>query len=184
MTEPISTARATTHLRLTSDDPSYADLAANIEAARKWVENYCGISIVNQTRTLTLDAFPAGGDIYLPNGPVISVTTIAYTDDDGNPATVSAHNLTSYELEDILTPDYDEVWPSSRTERGAVTITYEAGMMAGSPLTLDNEDLTSGILLVLGDLWENREGKVVGTIQSVNATVFNLIQLYRRKLGV
>jgi uncharacterized phiE125 gp8 family phage protein len=199
MTEPISTARATTHLRLTSDDPGYADLAANITAARKWVENYCNISVVNQTRTLKLDAFtvyPAAiasayatsnnpvSDIVLPYGPVTSVTTIAYVDNNGDPQTVASHILTNYPMKDVLTPAYGEAWPSTRDQRGAVTITYEAGMMAGSPATLANEDLTSGILLVLGDLWENREGKVVGVVHSVNPTVDNLIHLYRRQLGI
>jgi len=183
--EPISAARATTHLRLTSDDPGFADLGANITAARKWVENYCGISIVNQTRTLVLDEFPASA-IELPDGPVSSVTTIAYVDTDGNSQTVAAHLLATYKLKDVLTPAFGAAWPSTRDQLAAVTITYEAGMMTNDSPTelLGEEDLTSGILLVLGDLWENREGKIVGTIQSVNPTVFNLTHLYRRKLGI
>ena len=183
MTEPISTARAEGHLNLTVGDPNYANLSANIAAARRWVEHYCAISIVTQTRVLTLDTFPVS-DIVLPDGPVTSVTTIAYTDTDGNSQTVAAHLLTSYKLNDILTPAYGAEWPSTRDQRGAVTITYVAGMMAGSPETLAEEDLVSGILLVLGDLWENREGKIVGVVHSVNPTVDNLVHLYRRNLGV
>jgi uncharacterized phiE125 gp8 family phage protein len=184
-TEPLTLAEAARHLRVESDDPGYSDLGAYVTAARQTVEQYLNASVAVQTRTLIRDAFPGGdGTIVLPDGPVLSVTTIAYVDTDGANQTVAAHRLVNYPYADVLEPAYGASWPSTRNQRGAVTITYQAGMMAGSPLTLANEDIKSGVKLVLGDLWQNREAQIIGTIVAVNATVDRLLYPYRRAVGI
>src|SRR3546814_312813 len=155
MTEPVSLAEAKAHLRVTDDDPYISDLSAYVTAARKHVEALLNASIVTQTRTLELDAFPADGRISLPYGPVTGVSEIAYTDTDGNAATVDSHTRSK----DVVTPAYGETWPATRDQIGAVTITYTAGMMAGSPATLADADITAAIKLVLGDLEDNRDRK-------------------------
>lgn len=184
-TEPITTAEAERHLRVNSDDPGYSDLSAYITAARQTVEQYLNASIVVQTRTLTLDEFPAG-PFKLPNGPVLSITSVVYLDTDGAAQTLatSKYDLTSYPLADWIYPAYGETWPSTRDIRGAVTITYQAGMMTGSPLVLDDQDIKNGIKLVLGDLWQNREAQIVGVSAMVNPTVDRLLHFYRRDLGI
>src|SRR3546814_16072395 len=88
MTEPVSLAEAKAHLRVTDDDPYISDLSTYIMAARKHVEQLLNASIVIQTRTLELDAFPADGRISLPYGPVTGVTTSAHNHADGKHATV------------------------------------------------------------------------------------------------
>lgn len=177
--EPLSLAEAKQHLRVEDDDPYLTYLAGYITAARQTVEEYLNASVANQTRVHRLDAFPAGA-IVLPNGPVISVTSIAYVDVNGANQTVAAH----LRLFDTITPVYGAVWPSTRDQLGAVTITYQAGMMAGSPLTLEREDIKSGIKLTLGDIWEHREGMILGAPIAVNPTVERLLHFHRRTLGV
>lgn len=182
MTEPVSSAEAKAHLRLEDDDPGIDQLSRVITAARMTVEQYLNVTIVNRSRTLVLDAFPTGR-IVLPDGPVTEVTEIAYVDPDG--LLVFANwRLTNYPLTDVISPLYGEAWPSTRAVDGAVTITYTAGMMTGSPSTLANEDIKSAILLVLGDLWEQREGSLVGVAHTVNPTVERLLHFHRRALGV
>ena len=184
-TEPITTAEAMSHLRLDSDDPYIVDLPAYITAARQTVEQYLNASVVVQARTLVLGAFPPSS-IDLPNGPLISVTSVAYVDTDGATQTVDSGKYVarSLPLSDILFPDFGESWPSTRAIPGAVTITYQAGMMTGSPLALPQQDIRSAILLTLGDLWENREGQFVGVSAAVNPTVERLLHYHRRALGV
>lgn len=183
-TEPISEAVAKAHMRLEDDDPSISRLGAMITAARQTVEQYLNATIANRTQTLVLDDFPGGdGEIWLPNGPVLSVTTIGYVDTAGASQTVASHRLVKYTLRDVLTPAYGESWPTTRDVRGAVTITYTAGMMTGSPSALGHNDIAAGILLTLGDLWENREGQFVNAPAQVNPTVSNLLHYHRRNLG-
>ena len=45
-------------------------------------------------------------------------------------------------------------------------------------------DVQAAILLIIGDLYENREGIVVGTIVAVNPTVQNLLHFHRVGLGI
>lgn len=185
-TEPITVAEAARHLGVASDDPGYADLSVVITAARQYVEQFLDASVVVQERVLTLDSFGSGGAICLPNGPVLSITSVQYVDSDGATQTLSSalYQLTNYPFVDYLTPAYGTSWPTTRSVPGAVTITYQAGMMTGSPLTLPYEDIRSAIKLVLGDLWALRETQVLGTIISVSKTAENLLHFYRRGLGV
>lgn len=187
MTEPISVAEAARYLRVDADDPDYSDLSARITAARMAVEQFLNASVVRRTRTRRLDAFPADGRIVLPNGPVASITSIGYVDEDGANQTVASYLLVadSERLRDVLTPAYGESWPTTRDQIGAVTITYVAGMMTGdSPSVLAEEDVRNAILLTLSDLWDNRSGAFVGTIHTINPTVERLLMPYRRALGV
>jgi hypothetical protein len=57
-------------------------------------------------------------------------------------------------------------------------------MMTGSPAALAEKDIWSAILLTFGDLWENREGAIIGASHTVNPTVRNLLASYRRGLSV
>lgn len=183
--EPITTAEAMRHLRLDADDPYLDDLDAYITAARQTVEQYLNASVAVQERTLVLDVFPAFM-IDLPNGPLISVTSVTYVDTDGTEQTLDSGKYVarSLPLSDILFPDFGESWPSTRAIPGAVTITYQAGMMTGSPLMLPQQDIRAAILLTLGDLWENREGQFVGVTAAVNPTVERLLHYHRRQLGI
>jgi len=183
--EPITTAEAMRHLRLDADDPYLDDLDAYITAARQTVEQYLNASVAVQERTLVLDAFPPAL-ISLPNGPLISVTSVTYIDTDGIVQTLDSGKYVarSLPLSDILFPDFGESWPATRAIPGAVTITYQAGMMTGSPLMLPQQDIRSAILLTLGDLWENREGQFVGVNAAVNHTVERLLHYHRRQLGI
>lgn len=185
MTEPVSAAEAARHLRIDADDPGYADLDAKITAARQHVEQFLGVSIVQATRIVKLDAFPADREaVPLPNGPVVSLTSISYVDTDGATQAVTGAVVKSTDFDDILVPAYGTDWPTARDQVDAVTITYTAGMMSGSPLTLANENIKAGILLVLGDIWENRESQFVNVAVSVNKTLDRLLHFYRRSLGL
>ena len=45
-------------------------------------------------------------------------------------------------------------------------------------------DVKAAILLIIGDLYENREGLIVGAIVATNPAVQNLLHFHRVGLGV
>lgn len=53
----------------------------------------------------------------------------------------------------------------------------------GSPVAVPMS-IHSAILLIIGDLYENREGKIVGVSSEVNPAVVNLLHFYRVGLGI
>lgn len=95
--EPVSLADAKAHLRVDfTDDDSY--ISQLITAARKAIENYCHISLVEKTVTLTIEAQEQLRSIFqqpfqvremfnefeLPYGPVRSVDMVTSIDSDGS----------------------------------------------------------------------------------------------------
>jgi uncharacterized phiE125 gp8 family phage protein len=88
--EPVSTSEAKSHLRVdTTADDTY--IGTLITVARQNVESHLRRALISQTWEVVLDAFPAGV-IRLPKPPLASVTSIKYTDDEGNESTYSSAN--------------------------------------------------------------------------------------------
>lgn len=54
---------------------------------------------------------------------------------------------------------------------------------SGAPVPVP-ASVRAALLLVIGDLYENREGVMVGTIAAVNPTVERLLHFHRVGLGV
>lgn len=54
---------------------------------------------------------------------------------------------------------------------------------SGDPVPVP-PDVQAAILLIISDLYENREGVVVGTIVTENPTVQNLLHFHRVGLGI
>ena len=171
--EPITLEEAWHHLRidtfLNSDSPpatvSGDDLwleTIGIPAARNWAEGYVGKSLVTQTLELVGTAFPS--DYFeLPFGPVQSVTSVIYVDEDGIEQTMDAAD---YDLNTDVSPSrvqlaYDvDAWPTARDAYNSVRVRYVAGYTpVGDSPSFGNitPSLKIGILLMLGHLYENRE---------------------------
>lgn len=126
--EPVTVAEAK---RNADEDDSHrdSDFAMWISEGRKQVEHDTRRSLINQTWTLKLDCFPSEDYIELLRPPLSSVTSIQYVDTDGNTQTFSS---SSYVVDSARTPGivylaYNESWPSTRTQKNAVTVTYVAG---------------------------------------------------------
>ena len=167
--EPVSLAEAKSHLRVDHSD-SDVEITAMIQAARELVEKNLNLDLGERTWVYTLESFH--DPIELPKSPTDGIDSIEYVDTDGNTQTLSTD---VYLLEgDEIYLKYDQSWPSVRDQRAAITITFRSGG-AEVPQAVKN-----AILLTVGDLYENREGKVIGTIQSVNPTVQALLDPHRR----
>ena len=160
-TEPITLAEAKLHLRVDSSDDDDL-ITAQISAAREYVEAATGRALVQRTVALRLDAFPAG-DIVLPLGRAVSVSSIGYIDTAGAAQTL-AGGLYSADVNAQparIAPAYGESWPSTRAQTAAVTVTFVAGYGAAAAVPAA---AVVAIKLLVAHWYESREAVVVGTI--------------------
>ena len=183
--EPVTLTEAKAHLRVTaSDDDTY--ITALVKVARQMAETYLKRSICTQTLDYSLDSFPA--EIDLPRPPARSITSITYTDEDGNSQSLSSAvyqtDLSGSVLHSIKTA-VDQSWPSTQSGAyNAVVVRY----VAGYAVPTDSPDLIpspikQAILLTVGELYENREETVIGvSVAPLPNTAERLLAPYRVRL--
>lgn len=124
--EPLEPAKLKGPLRIdyTDDDIELDDL---IVEARQWAESELGRVLITQTVT---EKFVSLGDtLELRWPPVQSVTSVAYIDTNGDSQNLST---SIYELGHHLgigrvRLKYSQVWPATRDQDDAVTVTYKTG---------------------------------------------------------
>ena len=170
--EPITIEQARAQCRVVafgSPDPTSPDddiLTAQSIAAREYVEHEIGYALITQSLRATLDQFPWNGrramdyrwhqdEPIVLRGVGIAVSSVVYTDDDGADQTLDP---TQYQIDVSgggarIWPAYGTCWPVTRCQPAAVRVLFTAGYAA------DNvpESLRRAILLVVGDLYANRE---------------------------
>lgn len=182
--EPLTLAETKVHLRVDSDITDQDTLiSALIAAAREWAENHTRRSFVQRTLELRLDCFP--GEILLPRGPVVSVTSVKYTDDSGTLQTVSASDYQTdlYSVPARICPVFGTIWPVPGTGRlNAVVVEYEAGYAhsSGSPTDMADavpSSIKSALKLMIGHWYENREAVSMANVipQQVPLAVKHLL---------
>lgn len=159
---PVSLAEAKLHLRVvgSGEDPL---ITALIQAATQHLDGWTGVlgrALVTQTWRQDFEGFCT--KLRLPLGPVASITSISYFDDGNLTQTLpdTAYTLLTDALGPYVTLKPDQSWPSSYGRADAVAVTYEAGVAAANVPA----PLKAAILLMVGNLFENREATVVGTI--------------------
>jgi uncharacterized phiE125 gp8 family phage protein len=158
--EPVSLAEAKAHIRETSGDQD-ALITGLIQSAREYAETVTGLKLMEQTITAVCDSFPrAGGNIALPVGPVLSVTSLTYTDEDGTEETFNGFTLDNYDTPPKLVLNPGESWPGVTLHTAnPVKITYLAGFSSASAVPAK---LKQAILLLVGHWFENREEVITG----------------------
>ena len=180
--EPITVvvAKASPSLRVAAatDDTAIGTL---ITTARKLAETYTLHALVTQTWELVLDGFPTGG-IVVPLPPLQSVTSIKYIDTDGTEQTLDAllYSVDDDSIPGLIVPAYGETWPTTRDEVNAVRVRFVAGFGDASDVP---EDIKSWIKIMVGTMYDNPQGIVVGqTVMSIPRTfVDGLLDDYRYK---
>lgn len=175
----ISLEDAKAHLRVVhadEDDLILAYVAAatgHIDGPYGWLGRAIGV----QTLEMRLPAFGTCGWIALPYRPAIEIVSVKYVDEAGDSVTLDG---SQYDLSGgMLRP----AWPSSfptAAWRGAagetVQIQWKAGHAELPPA------IRAAILLMVGDLYANRETTVVGTGAAsipMSTTVENLLSPFR-----
>lgn len=155
-TEPLTTAEAKSHLRVSiSTDDTLID--ALVTAAREYVEERCSIALYTQTWQRRLDAWPAGNTIRLPRPPLQSVSSVKYYDADGTEYTLASSNYivdtTAWPGRIVLKST--AAWPSvTLQDANGIVIEY----VCGWDDTVDiPQNIKQALLLLVGHWYENRE---------------------------
>jgi uncharacterized phiE125 gp8 family phage protein len=158
--EPLTLSEVKAHCRVDVTDHDGL-LAGYILAAREWVEGYTWRKFVTQTWDCNADRF--GWCLELPTGPLQSVTSISYVDTAGSVQTVPASDYLVDTKSQVprITPAYGKVWPVPRFQMNAVTVRAVFGYSTANPMP---EPLRQAMLLLVGHMFEHREGVNVGNI--------------------
>lgn len=160
---PIDYASLVIWLRLDNNDERslIEDL---IDAAVEFAEQSMGTSLI--TRTITAKYYEAE-PIYLPRGPVQSITSIQ--DKDG-------HDITDYDLQGFGRADYIKI--NSMSGGYPVTVEYEAGY--GDDAADVPADIRSALRAHVGTLYKYRESLADGTKPPISVP-HQLEEFYRLK---
>lgn len=179
-TEPITITEAKLQCRVEISDDD--DLFNNIiiPGARQYIEDAARRAFITQTWRLSLDKWPDCNYIQLPKPPLISVTSVTYTDNAGS-ATVLSSALYGVDTDSEpgrVVLNYGEVWPSNTLRTmNPIQIVYVAGYGAASAVPAR---FKQAILLLVGHWYENREGVMLGTIsKEIELAVESLIWVDR-----
>lgn len=188
--EPLTLIEARTHLRIEpfGSPPEHPDdtyIQTCITTAREFCEQYLERALAAQTIQMALDNFPAQS-IELPLAPTVAVSSIVYVDTDDVQQTVQT---TVYALDDFLEPNWivlkaGQRWPDSNQSVNNVKVT----MTVGYDPALVPMPIKAAMLLIVGNLYENRQQDVLGntriSFNSLPLGVYNLLQPYRLGLGM
>jgi len=128
----ITTADLKTHLRhVTTTAAQDAEMVNFLAAALDHAQEYCSQSFGSQTLEAAFDRFPCDsyGAIELPRGPVTSVTSVKYTDENGAVQTWASANyfVDDYGLTTKIYRAFGIVWPVIQDIENAVKVVYVAG---------------------------------------------------------
>lgn len=152
-TEPLLLSEVKTHLRVDGTDED-ALIVSLIAAAREYVESFTRRALITQTWTRRLGDF--ANTIDLPRPPLQSVSSITYTDLQGDSQTVTAsvYDVDTDSEPGAVTLGYQQVWPSVRNERLPVTITYVAGYGTASDVP---QAIKQAIMMLVAHWYEHRQ---------------------------
>ena len=167
----LTTVKAHLHVDHTDDDTliaAYVSAAVgHIDGPHGWLDR----SIWPQTLELRQDTL--SGSVRLPYGPVTGITSVKTVDSAGTEQTMSSSDYLLTNGGELVLA-HNASWPSQRGDTEGVRIRYAAGYATLPPSIL------SAVLLMVGDLYANREtvGEVTGTIQ-MSTTIQALLSPFK-----
>ncbi len=166
MAEPVSLADAKKHLDVARDDQDDM-ISGMITAAREWVENYTGLSFDGAAVTQTFRCFRGGISLLVWPSADDAEVTVSYLNAAGEPLEVVGARLWRAAKPARLLPPLNGAWPTDADGSIAVTVT-------GVPFSLK-----AAMLLIVGDLYSQREGSAIGVSVQSTGAIENLCHPYR-----
>lgn len=157
--EPVTIDEVKEFLVIEAEDVLYDQLLARfITSARMQAEAVTGTRLVQQT--VRIGASEWFDLEVLPIGPVLSVTSIAYDDTTGTEQLLAAEDweLFGAGLSNGIRRSIGAAWPAALRRQDAIRVTLEVGYDAVP------EPVATAILIMIADLYAQRESFVVGTI--------------------
>lgn len=182
----VSLSEAKAHLRVDHDDEDTL-ISAMVAAAITHLDGWSGVlgrCLVAQDWRQAFARFPGTRKLRLPM-PDVSVVSVAYVDSAG--IDHALESLAYMLIEDHLGPFIylaDASWPETAVRPDAVTVTFTAGY--GPAATDVPAPIRAAILLMIGDLYRNRETTGIGSgaagVIPMSTTVEALIAPFRRRI--
>jgi uncharacterized phiE125 gp8 family phage protein len=175
MAEPVTLAEAKAQCRMVEDNSEDTFLTSLLAPSRAYVERYTGYFYDSGNRTAT---FTRWGDfLEIPRRPVTSITSVTYTNEDGNNATYTGFLTTIGNYSTRIYPAIDDDFPAL-ADGGLITVVYVAGALGST-----SEEYLIGkraMLLLIGHWFENREAAALGvTSTEVDFAVRSLLDELR-----
>jgi len=181
MAWPIGVQDVIENSYITSED-EHALIDNMIQAVCKRWEMQTNMALSSGTYYRRLEIWPSEGYLVLKRWPLTAVTSIVYTDADGNENTFSS---SYYWVDTNSEPGRvwlhrNRWWPTTTLRPGpSIVTTYTAGYASVSAVPAD---IKQALLRMTGDLYENRESMVIQPgVTKINLQyVDELISNYRR----
>ena len=155
----ITLGDAKLHLRV--DDDSEDDLiTALIQSATKSAEHHTGLKLLRETAYTLMGLFY--DEVRFFRNPVYQISSITYYDKNNALQTLSTSHYYSQVVNGVYTIRFHET-PETYNRMDCVKITFTCGFATANEVP---QDIKSAIKLMIGHLYENRQGVLVGTITS------------------
>lgn len=145
-----------------SDDNDVITIEGLIKEARHQVEMDTNLAIGSQTWTYTYDRAPVGGVVWLPVGPVASVTSVTSysTADASSVVATSVYRVDTSSLPARIVLKDGQSWPSGLRPQDAFAVVYVAGY---ATLAAVPANLVTAMNLLIRHWFDVRTPVVVGT---------------------
>jgi uncharacterized phiE125 gp8 family phage protein len=174
----ITTAEFRTHARIYhSQDDSY--ISTLIVAATQVIEAETRRALINREMTLTLESFPASGEIVLPRSPLSNVFYVSYINQNDdfeifNPAKYVLYSVNGVGRVKLKTT---ESWPTTLATGGMdVLVSFSAGYGATSASV--PAALRHAVLLQATHMYESRTAVAPAQLYEIPRAVERLIVQY------
>lgn len=171
-TEPVTLAQAKDQCGILAETTFDTKLGLLIKSARAHAEKYCNARFSEQTLEIECDCF--GDMARLSEGPIKTLTSIAYTDVDGASQNVpdTVFEVMADGIEPAVLLKYGQAWPTIRHgSRIKLTGTFGGAVP---------EDVQHAMLMLIGHWFLTREAVEEGIVQKVPHAVDDLLCNHRR----
>jgi len=149
----VTLDEAKRHLVLSDSDHDH-HVFESIIAACRWIENYTGRFFTPTDLRLSANGFC--DHMRLRHKPVQEIVSVEYDTDDAEGLVLDAANYEVDPFNGVMRRSFSGEYPSTRDHWNSVRITYRCGYYTGNYSEVPG-DVKAACLLVVGDLFENRE---------------------------
>jgi len=183
--EPLTIDEARVHLRQLSDADVTANLSADVDddswvlarikAVRQWAEGFLGFKLTDATYEVAFDEFTDSTSLLVEGA--VTITSVQYLDAAHALQTLSpaAYTFDAWHQTIYITA----AWPALSSRASPIRVRYKADATAVT------EDIKTGLLLLLGHLYENREASVIGvSVAQLPMGVEAFLRPHRISLGM
>ena len=183
--EPLEIDNIKYHLRIEQDDNDHDVTLFNLrKSVRQWTEQYLNRALITQTLDYYMDRFPAGDYYELPRPPLQTVTTLQYTDYNGDASTLTED--TEFVKDTDSEPgrivlEYNYTWPNDTLHpKNPILTRYVAGY--GAAASDVPEGIRQAMLMLLTHWYIQRQPYRIGAAPvEVPLTAKAILANYRIK---